>query len=236
MYNEETNVERCVRAVSQELASLPQHGVLLVVNDGSKDRTGAILERLESEITELAVLTHATNGGYGEAMRTGFAWAAEQGLDYVLVMDSDLTNHPKYIPLFVERMLEGVDVIKASRYVPGGRMVGVPAHRVLVSVVGNRLVRWLMRLSVTDCTNGFRAVKTGLVAGMPLTERGFPVIMEELYFAKYLACSFCEIPYTLTSRLGGEGRSRFQYRPAVFWQYLKYPLKAFLGIRARVGG
>jgi len=236
MYNEEANAERCVRAISKEIGSLPQPGALVVVNDGSVDRTGEILERLGGEVGALTVLTHPENRGYGAGMRTGFAWAAEQGFDYVLVMDSDLTNHPKYIPLFVDRMLEGVDVIKASRYVPGGRMVGVPRHRVLVSVIGNRLVRWLMRLPLTDCTNGFRAVKVGLVAGLPLTERGFPVIMEELYFAKYRARSFCEVPHTLTSRLDDQRRSSFQYRPGVFWRYLKYPLKAFLGIRPRMAG
>lgn len=237
MHNEEANVARCVRAVQGALAALTSRTELIAVDDGSTDRTGPILAELLREFPSLVVATHPRNWGYGAAVQTGIKRAAAAGLDYALFMDSDLTNDPKYIPAFVEQMRRGVDLIKGSRYVPGGGMVGVPRHRVVVSVVGNRLAAWLLGVPVADCTNGFRAVRLDLLARMELHERGFAVIMEELYLATCLGATFAEVPHILTSRKAAQGASRFQYRPAVFARYLKYPLKAFLGIRPRpVGG
>jgi dolichol-phosphate mannosyltransferase len=231
MYNEAPNTERCVRAVLQTLVSLPHRSGLIVVDDGSTDRTGETLDGLRRECPGLLVERHAHNRGYGQALLTGIARARAEGFVYALFMDSDLTNDPKYIPSFVDRMLEGVDVIKGSRYVVGGGMTGVPWHRVAVSVVGNKIAGWLLGVPVADCTNGFRAVKLDLLAKMRLTEPGFSVIMQELYFARFLGASFCEVPHTLTSRTAELRASSFRYRPGVFAQYLKYPIKAFLGIR-----
>ncbi len=230
MYNEEVGVERCVRAICQELETFRYRTALIVVNDGSTDRTGPILKQLEEESPSVVLVTHERNAGYGRAIQTGIRQATVHGFAYALFMDSDLTNDPKYIPAFVAHMLRGIDVIKGSRYVAGGGMVGVPVYRALISVVGNRLAGWLMGLPVRDCTNGFRAVKLGTLSKMQLTETGFSVIMQELYFAKFLGATFSEVPHTLTSRTADQGRSRFRYRPKVFAQYLKYPIKAFLGI------
>jgi len=191
------------------------------------DNTGGILSSLEPKFDRLEVITHEKNAGYGTAVRTGIRRAAELGFDYVLFMDSDLTNDPKYIAPFVEKMLDGFDLIKASRYIKGGQAVDVPIHRVLISVIGNTVARILFGLPITDCTNGFLAMKVDILKKMPLTEKGFAVIMEELYYAKHLARTFCEIPYTLTARPEIVRRSSFHYRPKVFYKYLKYAIKSF---------
>lgn len=230
MYNEEYGAANCVRAIYRAMQTYSYRTALLVINDGSVDATGMMLRRLEPEFDKLTVITHGKNAGYGSAVRTGIQKAAEMGFDYALFMDSDLTNDPKYIASFIEKMLDGFDVIKASRYIKGGQAVGVPPHRVFISVVGNIMARLLFGLPITDCTNGFLAMKVELLKRMPLAERGFAVIMEELYYAKFLANTFCEIPYTLTARKENVRRSSFYYRPKVFYRYLKYAVKSFLGI------
>ena len=229
VYNEEQGAEKCVRTVCAALDSFVNRTALIVVNDGSSDGTGDILTRLKPEYSRLTVVTHEQNSGYGSALKTGARQAAEMGFDYVLFMDSDLTNDPKYLPLFVAKMQEGYDVIKASRYVRGGAVTGVPAWRVLISVVGNRVASALYGLPISDCTNGFRAVKTKILQQMQLHENGFAIIMEELYQAKFLAKTFCEVPYTLMTRTAESVRpSSFLYRPRVFFDYLKYAVKSFL--------
>jgi len=233
MYNEESGAARCVEEISKVLMALPYRTRLLVVDDGSVDRTYPILEGLKTSCPILSVRRHERNEGYGHAMQTAFREAAAWGADYILVMDSDLTNDPRLIPAFVERMLSGYDVIKASRYVRGGRVEGVPFGRIIVSRVGNWLVRRLIGLPLLDYTNGFRALRMDFVRRMRLTESGFAVILEEMYFAKFVATSFWEIPCVLTNRSKEQGESRFRYRPRVFIQYLKHPVKAFLGIRPR---
>lgn len=236
MYNEAQDAERCVRTLVQTLDTFPYCSTLIVVDDGSTDGTGTILKCLQDNFARLTVVTHERNAGYGSAIQTGIKRAQSDGFAYSLFMDSDLTNDPKYIADFVRKMEEGFDVIKASRYVPGGGMRGVPTHRVLISVIGNKVASWLMALPLADCTNGFQAVKVDILSRMPLTESGFAVIMEELYHMKYLAKTFCEIPYILTSREQDRGASKFVYRPKVFWEYLRYVLKASLRIRPHYKG
>jgi glycosyltransferase involved in cell wall biosynthesis len=228
MYNEETGAEKCVRTVCKVLDELPYRTALIVVNDASRDRTGEILFRLAPEFRRLIILTHSQNRGYGGGLKTGARRAAEMGFDYVLFMDSDLTNDPKYLPLFIERMLVGYDVIKASRYTRGGGVVGVPVWKVFISVIGNRVASLLYGLPMRDCTNGFRAVRTAVLKQMQLQENGFVIIMEELYQAKFLDSTFCEVPCTLTARAKGDKPSSFFYRPKVFYDYLKYAAMSFL--------
>jgi dolichol-phosphate mannosyltransferase len=233
MYNEETGVEECVRRVSEALDGIPCHSRLIVVNDGSRDRTGEILDELAPRYPRLLVMHHAKNSGYGAALRTGVSAAAAADSDYALFMDSDLTNDPRDLPKFVDKMREGYDVIKATRYSHGGGAWGLPLYRVAISAVGNRIARILFRLPVHDSTNGFRAVRVPLLMRMRLTENRFSIIMEELYWSKFLGGRFAEVPVTLTERKRGLRRTSFAYGPRVFYDYLKYPMLGFLGIKPR---
>lgn len=231
MFNEAPGAARCVREIGRVLDGLPNRTALIVVDDGSSDGTAGQLGALRRERPALDVVAHASNQGYGAALRTGTRRVAQLGLDYALFMDSDLTNSPGDIPRFAARMAEGVDVVKATRWSGGGSVRGVPWSRVAVSAAGNAVARACFRLPVHDCTNGFRAVRTTLLGQMRLHERAFAVIVEELYWCRFLARSYAEVPVTLTSRTQGQRPSSFAYRPAVFWRYLKYPLRALLGLR-----
>jgi glycosyltransferase involved in cell wall biosynthesis len=234
MYNEERGAELCVRRVCAGLTGLPFSSQLIVVNDGSRDRTGEILDHLALEFPRLTVVHRPKNAGYGAALCTGIEHAARAGFDYALFMDSDLTNDPADIPRFVEKMKDGYDVIKATRYSDGGKVSGVPAYRVIISRAGNWIAQRLYRLPIADCTNGYRAVRTSLLSQMKLTERKFPVIMEELYYSSFLARSFAQIPVRLTNRGREQRPTSFVYRPRVFYDYLKYPVKAFLRVRPQL--
>jgi len=229
MYNEEEGAERCIRAVSPAVSALPTRSALIVVDDGSTDRTADILAGLSEGVKGLKILTHPENQGYGGALRTGASYAATAGYDYVLFMDSDLTNDPATLPAFLAKMEEGYDVIKASRYAPGGGTAGVARWKVWISTIGNRIARFLFRLPLTDSTNGFRAMRSSIFNQLQITEGGFSSIMQELHQAKLLTRSFGEVPCVLTSRSGHLRRSSFSYSPSVLYSYLKYPIRSFFG-------
>src|SRR5207237_10139481 len=106
---------------------------------------------------------HPGTRGTGAALRTGAEAAHDGRFEYVLFMDSDLTNSPADVPRFVAEMERGADVVKATRYSGGGGVRGVPFSRWIVSAVGNRVARVLFRVPIHDCTNGFRAVKVQLL-------------------------------------------------------------------------
>ena len=233
MFNEEAGAEACVRLVCAELRRLPYRSCLIAVEDGSKDRTSAVLQGLAETDCCLNLVRHGKNLGYGAALRTGVEKAAGEGYEYVLFMDSDLTNNPADIPRFAAKMLAGIDVIKATRYSNGGRVSGVPFYRLAISFCGNMLARILFGLPVHDCTNGFRAAKVDLLLRMRLSENRFPIIMEELYWSKFLANSYAEVPVVLTNRSTEQRPTSFTYRPRVFFDYLKYPVLSLLGVRPK---
>lgn len=228
MHNEEAIAERCVRAVHAHLDALLHSTTFCVVNDGSQDATRMILDRLADELRDgrLHVVHHETNQGYGAALRTGMQLAVSGGYDYALFMDSDLTNHPRYLTLFYEKMSEGWAYIKASRYASGSTVIGVPWQHQLLSRVGNGVARVFYQIPLRDFTNGFRAVRIDLLRKMQLRENGFAMIMEELCEAKRHGATFCEIPYTLTSRAEGDGRSHLSYGLRTWRQYLSHARNA----------
>jgi dolichol-phosphate mannosyltransferase len=222
--NEEAGIENCVRVVDLALGQLGNQARIVVIDDGSSDSTPEKLAALERELPRLAVVTHPVNLGYGAALRSGVVRATEQATEYVVFMDSDLTNDPGYLRAFADRMAEGYDVIKASRYAPGGGVDGVPSWWTALSRLGNLVARLLFHLPVRDCTNGFRAVRTQLIASVELREDGFAVIMEELYRLRPLAARYAEVPIVLTARSAELRVSSFSFGPRAMASYLKYPL------------
>jgi glycosyltransferase involved in cell wall biosynthesis len=228
MYNEEVGAEACVRTIADSLRGLAERSLLIVVEDGSADGTSEVLAAVAPQLDNVLVLRHPRNQGYGGALRTGGRAAAERGFGYVVFMDSDLTNDPKYLPLFVDKMRQGFDLIKASRYIRGGGVDGVPWWRVWISRLGNALACRLYGLPLHDCTNGFRALRSGLFASLPLAENRFPIIMEELYHAARRGWSVAEVPNRLTNRGAEQRPTSFSYRPSTFYRYLKYPCRARL--------
>lgn len=233
MYNEEAGAEKCVWSISKVLALISGRNALIIVNDGSIDKTADILKEMRSLFPEIIIVNHEKNKGYGAALSIGIQRAAKEDFEYVLFMDSDLTNDPKDIPKFAEKMIQGFDVIKASRFIKGGGMKGIPLKRKIISVAGGFIASLLFGLGVRDCTNGFRAVKTDILKKIKFTESGFPVIMEELYVLKFLAKKYCEIPVILANREGGQRPTSFNYKPEIFFKYLKFAILAFLSIPPR---
>jgi dolichol-phosphate mannosyltransferase len=228
MYNEITGAEACVKRILAIIPALTVPAGLIVVDDGSNDGTGSLLDGLREQNDSFVVI-HKTNGGYGHALRAGAELAASVGFDYLLFMDSDLTNPPEHIGRFIPPILgEGLDLVKASRFSHGGDMHAVPWRRRIFSVAGNLLARPLFRMGIADCTNGFRAIRASLFLRMPLQERGFAIILEELYWAKRFGATVGAVSSSLSARTETQRTSLFVYRPRVIWQYLKYALRAAL--------
>lgn len=229
MYNEEAYAERCLRTIFPVLDRIKVQNAIVAVNDGSRDHTLSILENMNREFERLHVVNHPVNRGYGASIRTAYQFAIEHEYDYVLFMDADLTQDPLSILNFLPHMANGIDMIKASRYIEGSRVIGVPRFRVVVSSFGNAFARLAFRLPITDYTNGFRAVKTSLAKQFDLEENHFPILVEEMWQAKLFAKSYAEVSYSLTTRQSAED-SKFKYDYQVYARYLKFCILALLNI------
>lgn len=225
MYNEEKVADRCIKKVLHFLRSERRKCKLIVVDDGSNDKTQTILDKWgKNEKTFLSVIHHKKNKGYGGAIQTGIKEAIKNNYEYCLTMDSDLTNNPKYIHDFISEGVRGFDCIKASRYIKGSMVLNVPKYRVFISSVGNKLASFMFNVGITDCTNGFRMARVSMLKGLEFKQNNFSIILEELYHLKSRGASFQEIPYTLTAR--SNSNSHFSYKPKVFYDYFKYAIMA----------
>lgn len=177
---------------------------LLIVNDGSSDRTGEILSRLQQEYDNLVVVTHSVNQGLGAGLKTGFCHANG---DVVVTLDADLSQPPNLIPRLVEEVSKGVDVVIGSRYVKGGGMDGVPWWRVVISRLGNWLIRQALSIKVKDCTSGMRVYRKEVVQNLEDIGTGFEVQLKILQQIGNVR--FSEVPLLLTNRLAGESKMRY---------------------------
>lgn len=226
-YNEEKVIGLCIDKVIETISQSAINIKLVVINDGSKDRTEQIInEKFKKYKKNLVILIHKRNKGYGAATQTGIDWALKYKYDWCLHMDSDLTNDPKYILKFSRFVDKEYDCIKASRYIKNSKIKNVPFFRIAVSAIGNFMAFLLFRIGIKDCTNGFRMVRTEKLRGIKFKENNFSIILEELYYLKKSKSKFAEIPYVLTARTNS--KSHFNYKPRVFWDYIKYAIKSFL--------
>lgn len=160
-YNEEASLPELLSALSKALAGQPEPFRFVVVDDGSQDGTARAVLSL-SEKFPLTPLSHLTNLGVAKAFDTGLRHVSEEASpsDSVVTMEGDKTNDPSCVPLMVEKLKEGFDVVCASRYQPGGRYVGFPLQRHLFSLGANLLARCFFRVpGVKDYTIFFRAYR-----------------------------------------------------------------------------
>ena len=224
VYNEAPIIEANINTIFDYAKRLPAATTLVVVNDGSRDETAVIVEKIahQHKKDEFRVISYPENRGYGAAVKIGARFAIDNNYDYAIFMDSDLTDHPKYLARFYEKMTEGCDYVKASRYIKNGAVKGVPLGRVFISRCGNIFAKTITGFPMSDFTNGFRCVKVGVLKRIKLVEDGFSIIIEELMKARKITDSFCEIPYTLEARSMESGHSKFTYDVETFCKYVRY--------------
>jgi len=166
-YNEEASLSLLLDSyinLIQEHAELNLR--IVVVNDGSTDRTLEILQSYQDKLP-LEIVSHERNKGLGEAIRTCLKEAVKRTSsqnDIIVCMDSDNTHLPQYIPSLVERIKQGSDIAIASRYQPGSKEIGVPFIRRVYSRGARLLFTLFLRLpGVRDYTCGYRAYRAGII-------------------------------------------------------------------------
>lgn len=227
MFNEEKSASLCIDKVIKEMSKLENKTLLIIIDDGSTDKTPAILKNKKNKFNKkLIIIFHKKNKGYGAAMQTGISYAIKENYEFYLTMDSDLTNPPEFIPKFVKAMNSNIDCIKASRYITEGKVINVPFFRQSISIVGNKLASWFFGVNIKDCTNGFKIVRLEFLKNIKFKENNFSIILEEMYYLKKKGARFAEIPNILYARKNS--KSHFIYKPKIFYDYFKYLIKAFL--------
>jgi len=163
-YNE---IQSLPLTVSRLRKSVPDSDVL-VVDDNSPDGTGDLADRMAAEDPAIHVLHRRGKEGLGAAYVAGFKWGLDQGYDVIVEMDADGSHQPEELPRLLGELERGADMVKGSRWVPGGKVVNWPLHRKLLSQGGSLYSRILLGVRVRDITGGFNAFHAQTLRSMDL--------------------------------------------------------------------
>ena len=226
-FNEENNINSLLKKMVQIMKrSIINHDyTIVVVNDGSKDKTRKIVESFYSSESlkknnsyKLFIISHKFNKGLAESLKTGLLFCLDRGSkgDIVITMDSDNTHSPELIISLLKKISDGNDIVIASRYKKGSKTIGIPFHRRLLSSAGSIIFRALFPIQqIKDYTSGYRAYRLEVLnkafENIPnfISESGFSCMVDILLKLqrKYKRIIITEVPMILRYDLK-KGRSK----------------------------
>jgi glycosyltransferase involved in cell wall biosynthesis len=168
LYNEATHVDGVLDEVLRYSADV------LVVNDGSTDGSAEVLAKR----SDIRVITHEQNQGYGAGLRSAFAYALEQHYEVLVMIDCDGQHQPRMIPDFVAAAA-GAQIVSGSRYLR--QFAGdssPPADRRKINEEITAEVNRRLGLHLTDAFCGFKAYRNDALAALDITETGYAMPLE----------------------------------------------------------
>jgi glycosyltransferase involved in cell wall biosynthesis len=219
VYNEQAHLEPVLAEV------LRHAGDVLVVDDGSTDRTPELLRNFPA----VQVIRHETNRGYGAGLRSAFGRALEAGYDGLVTIDCDGQHEPAMIPEIASR-LDEADLVSGSRYLqvfdPSQRP---PEERRRINVEVTRWLNECLGLELTDAFCGFKAYRSSALAKFEITDDGYAMPLQVWVQAVAHGLSIVEVPVPLiyldeSRAFGGaldDGSYRLEHYRRVFREALR---------------
>uniref|UniRef100_A0A0E0KKX0 Dolichol-phosphate mannosyltransferase subunit 1 n=1 Tax=Oryza punctata TaxID=4537 RepID=A0A0E0KKX0_ORYPU len=189
-YNERLNVALIVYLIFKHLPDV--NFEIIIVDDGSPDGTQDIVNQLQQV--------------YGTAYLHGLKHASG---DFVVIMDADLSHHPKYLPSFIRKQKEtGADVVTGTRYVQNGGVHGWNLMRKLTSRGANVLAQTLLQPGASDLTGSFRLYKRNVLEDLisSCVSKGYVFQMEMIVRATRKGYHIEEVPITFVDRVFGTSK------------------------------
>ena len=204
-YNERENIGRLITGVLSQDARLE----VLVVDDGSPDGTGEIVDDIAVGDSRVHIIHRPDKMGLGTAYLTGFKWALERDYDYVFEMDADFSHDPAHLPQFLEA-IKDADVVLGSRYRKGKvTVVNWPMTRLMLSYSANLYARFVTGLPLDDSTGGFKCFRSTVLKAIDLDavrSNGYAFQIEMSFRAFHKGFRIVEIPIVFTDRSEGQSK------------------------------
>ena len=228
-YNEEEGIAEIVNPVLAVGPSLKEVGIdhleLLVVDDGSKDRTAEIV----NGIAGVRLIQHIKNRGYGGALKNGFSQASGELIGF---LDADGTYPPEYFPKLCKEAINGCDLVI------GSRMAGADSQMPVTRRVGNfffaNLLSLVGRQKVTDSASGMRVFKKTILNQLYPLPDGLNLTPVMSTRAIYEGIKISEVPIPYSERLGRSKLSVVRdgsvFLQSILWTALSYNPIRILGL------
>ena len=201
-HNEEDNITGIINRIKNTL-DIPYE--LVVVNDHSTDRTAELVRKLTKEYDNIRLIENKLDGGFANALKTGFNNATRE---VVIPVMADLCDDLSTVKKMLEKINEGYDVVCGSRYIEGGARLGGSKLKGFFSCFAGRSLRYLLQLPTSDIANAFKMYRKGVIDKIDIKAKSFEISMEIPLKAYYLGFKITEVPTLWKARTSG--RSNFR--------------------------
>lgn len=243
-YNEEAILSNNLNSIITFLESRKEkyYWEIVLVNDGSKDKTGSIADEFAGKYETVKVIHHPVNLNLGLAMQTGFRNSKGE---IIIVLDIDLSYSVENIERLSDKLMEtSADIVVASPYMKGGKVIAVPFRRRVMSKFVNRFMRLAAQDKYYTFTGMVRAYRADFIKSLNLKTRDYEVNPEIMYKAMILRARIVEIPanldWTEQNKFAGKRTSSIRIFRGLFSGimsgFIFRPYIFFLGIGAILMG
>lgn len=181
------NAEKTISSLIDQISAFIPGKDILIVDDGSTDRTYQLAKESGANC-----LQHKKNKGKGEALKTGFEYAVQQGYSGVITLDADLQHDPKFIPEFIGEAQKGTsDVLVGTRHI---ELKTMPFSRWLTNNVTSIIVSILGDTKVRDSQSGYRYISTEVLKAVRLSTKKYELESEILIKAGRKGFKIAPVP------------------------------------------
>ncbi|TMW64478.1 hypothetical protein Poli38472_011358 [Pythium oligandrum] len=207
-YNERENLPLIVWLLDKSFSENSLEYEIVIVEDSSPDGTLQVAQELQKIYGKdhIVILPRQGKLGLGSAYRDGLKLATG---DFVILMDADLSHHPKFIPEFIKvQATKNYDIVTGTRYIGDGGVFGWDLRRKLTSRVANYLATVLLNPHCSDLTGSFRLYKRDVIEDIMNSIQGLGYVfqMEILVRARLKQYTIAEVPITFVDRIYGESK------------------------------
>lgn len=206
--DEEASLPSTVESIHQAMAAADVPHEIVVVDDGSRDRTWEVLQELKRKFPTLAPVRNPGPHGFGRAVVYGLDHSRG---DAVVIMMADASDAPADAIRYWQLLNEGCDCVFGSRFVKGGRVIDYPRVKLFVNRLANQLVRVGFNIPLNDTTNAFKAYRRTVIDGCrPFLAPHFNLTVEIPLKAIVRGYSWKVIPISWQNRKHGQAKLKIK--------------------------
>jgi len=205
-YNEEKNIPYLLKSIAKRMEEINRPYRFVVVNDGSADDTKAVVESYKDRFP-ITLLDHKTNMNVGQVFRTAFEYIIKEAAsgDIVITKEADNTGDLGILSDMLKKIDDGYDLVLASCYAKGGKVIGASMDRLLLSSAANAMLRLFFPIDgIRTYSSFYRVYRAdtlkkayGAYGNKFMEEAGFACMVEALIKLSRLRIKICEIPMVL---------------------------------------
>lgn len=207
-YNERENLPVVIWLIFKYMKESGYNFEVIIIDDGSPDGTLEAAKQLQNIYGKEYIILRPREKklGLGTAYVHGIKHATG---NFIILMDADLSHHPKFIPEFIRRQkADQCDIVTGTRYIGDGGVFGWDLKRKLISRGANYIAQVLLRPGASDLTGSFRLYRKEVLEKLvqSCTSRGYVFQMEMIVRARQLGFTVAEVPISFVDRVYGESK------------------------------